>query len=72
MNFTAHLEEQFSWLLTMAQTKGWESYARRRAKELQASDPMYAGFWPRLAQAMGWSVTTDPADSSPATSSASR
>jgi hypothetical protein len=57
---TAHIEEQFSWLVTMAQTKGWESYAWRRAKELAASDPMYLDFPERLTEAM----TSNPASTS--------
>jgi hypothetical protein len=63
VNFTAHLEEQFSWLLTMARNPGFKAQAWHRAQELAASDPMYRDFPERLTLAM-----TVPAESSPPSS----
>lgn len=55
-----HVEEQFSWLLTMARNPGFKAHAWHRANELAALDPMYADFPKRLTSAM-----TAPAESSP-------
>ena len=62
MDFAAHVEEQFAWLLTMAKTPGWEHQAWHRAKELEALDPMYAGFKDRIKAEMGWSKSSSPSE----------
>lgn len=52
-DYHAHVEEQFSWLLTMARNPASKAHAWHRAKELAADESgLYAGFDLRLQEAM--------------------